>query len=154
MEQDYATRVRDTSLPAPSYFKSLGLNMLTKKDYTKVEAGSPGSIQWMSPTTMGSSQASARKRQTAKALLPLGIGDRGRLHTGATSQYLTLIFWNIQINRLLLRQTQESPQPQGLVYQAVNHISPQLQTRGRGRLEKSHHSSSHLEPSEARVPTL
>ena len=47
------------------------------------------------------------------------------------------------------RQAQQSPQPQGMAYQAVNQISPQLQTRQQDILEKSHHHSFALESVEA-----
>ena len=66
-----------------------------------------------------------------------------RLRRGA--QCLTLLFWHVQVDGLLLRQAQQSPQPQGMAYQAVNQISPKLQTRQQDILEKSHHRSFALE---------
>ena len=65
------------------------------------------------------------------------------------AQCLTLFFWRVQVDGLLLRQAQQSPQPQGMAHQAVNHISPQLQTREQDILEKSHRPSFALEPVEA-----
>lgn len=45
---------------------------------------------------------------------------------------LTLLFRDVQIDGLLLRQAQQSPHPQGMAHQAIDHIPPQLQTREQG----------------------
>lgn len=50
---------------------------------------------------------------------------------------LTLLFRDVQIDGLLLRQAQQSPQPQGMAHQAIDHIPPQLQTREQGILDQA-----------------
>lgn len=73
-------------------------------------------------------RGSTGRVQTAEVPLPPRQRD-GEDHPEEWLPCLTLLFWQVPIDGLLLRQAQQSPQPQGMAHQAVNHISPQLQTR-------------------------